>query len=121
VKRLLKKALWALVPTAAFAASFNPVAVSGYNYAGIVPASGPLSSAQSLDGSNDALFQAGFPGATAGGLPASGVLTYTTISNTFTFGLGTYGGSNLLRVNPTARDTGGVRRESPTGFGNRLR
>jgi hypothetical protein len=105
VKRLAKAtALLALLPAAAFAAGFTPVAVSGYNFSGIVPSTAvpPYSGAQSLDPpSNDALFQFGLPAATAGGLPQAGVITYTNGSNTYTFGLGAYGFSDLLRVNPT--------------------
>lgn len=98
-------ALWVLLSTAAFASSFGVVPVSGYNYGGIVPntATSPYSgTAQSLDQSNDALFQAGLPGTTAGGLPPSGVLTYTNASNNYAFDLGPYGSTNLLRVNPDA-------------------
>ena len=72
-------ALWAFLPTVTLAATFTAVGVTGYNVAGIVPntAAPPYSSsAQSLDASNDALFQLGLPGTTAGGLPANGLLTY---------------------------------------------
>jgi hypothetical protein len=96
-------ALWAFLPTVTLAATFTAVGVNGYNFAGMVPNSaGPpySGSAQSLDLSNDALFQFGLPGTVAGGLPANGVLTYINGATTYTFGLGPYGGLNLLRVNP---------------------
>ena len=104
MKPLLLIILCAFLPTAALAVSFLPVAVTGYNYAGVVPntAVPPYSSyASSLDLSNDALFQAGLPSATPGGLPLSGPLTYVSGSNTYPFDLGPYGGLNLLRVNPS--------------------
>jgi hypothetical protein len=94
-------ALWAFLPTVTLAATFTAVGVSGYNAAGIVPSTAvpPYSgTAQSLDASNDALFQFGLPATTAGGLPVSGVLTYVNGATTYTFGLGPYGGSNLLQI-----------------------
>jgi len=107
MKKLVQAApLWALLSTAACAASFTPVAVSGYNYDGIVEhtAVPPYSSAaQSLDGpsNNDALFEIGLPSATAGGLPQGGLFNFTTNGNTYSFQLGPYGNNNLLRANPS--------------------
>ena len=101
--------LWALLSTAALAATFSPLNVTGYNYGGIVPrtAAPPYSSAaQNLDLSNHALFEIGLPGATAGGLPQGGSLGFTVNANSYTFQLGPYGGSNLLRiVNPSGAYT----------------
>ena len=80
-------ALWAFLPTVTLAATFTAVGVNGYNFAGMVPNSaGPpySGSAQSLDLSNDALFQFGLPGTVAGGLPANGVLTYINGATTYT-------------------------------------
>ena len=97
-------ALCAFLPTVTVAATFAAVGVTGYNARGIVPNSAlpPYSSsAQTLDLSTDALFQVGLPGTAAGGLPANGVLTYVNGAATYTFGLGPYGGLNLLRVNPS--------------------
>ncbi len=104
MKLLLAAALWAFLPAAVLGANLLPLAVTGYSYGGIVPntAVPPYSStASSLDLANDALFETGLPATTAGGLPASGMLTYASASSTYTFDLGQYGGSNLLRVNPT--------------------
>ena len=105
LRQLLTAALLCLgLSTSVLADSFSSVAVTGYNYAGIVPntAVPPYSStASSLDLQNDALFEAGLPGTTAGGLPESGVLSYTSGSNSFNFALGPYGGLDLLRVNPS--------------------
>ena len=101
--------LWALLATAAFAANFSPLNVTGYNYGGIVPrtATPPYSSvAQNLDLSNHALFEIGLPGATSGGLPQGGLLSFTVNANSYTFQLAPYGNgatlsNNLLRiVNP---------------------
>jgi hypothetical protein len=102
-------ALWALLSTAALAANFSPLVVTGYNFDGIVErtAAAPYSSvAQNLDLSNHALFEIGLPGATAGGLPQGGLLSFTLNSNSYTFQLGPYGNGatlspNLLRVNPS--------------------
>jgi hypothetical protein len=88
----------------ASAENFSSVAVFGYNYSGIVPSSAVVpysSTASSLDLGNDALFQASLPGAAAGGLPANGMLGYTSGSNSYDFALGPYGGLNLLRVDPS--------------------
>jgi len=111
-------ALWAFLPGAALAASFTAVAVTGFNYGGIVPnnAAPPYNStAMSLDGaSNDALFQAGLPSATAGGLPQSGTLPYSVGSNSFSFVLGPYGGFNLLQI--PVNQTGTLMLASPGSF-----
>jgi hypothetical protein len=90
--------------TGSSAATFSPLIVTGYNYDGIVPntAVPPYSSAAaSLDADNQALFQSGLPGATAGGLPGSGTLAFDLGSSSYDFALGPYGGLNLLRVNPS--------------------
>jgi hypothetical protein len=100
--------LFAALSITASAATFSALAVTGYNYGGIVPntAVPPYSSvASSLDTSNDALFQIGLPGATAGGLPVSGVLSFTVNSNSYSFTLGPAGSNNLLRVNPSGTMT----------------
>ena len=105
MKRLVKAVpIFSLLATAALAAGSSPVAVTGYNFDGIVErtAAPPYSgAAQSLDLSNEALFEIGLPGATAGGLPQGGLFSFTANSNTYAFQLAPYGGSNLLRVNPT--------------------
>jgi len=96
--------LGVLLGASAFAAGFSPLTVAGYNFDGIVertavpPYSG---AAQSLDPLNNALFELGLPGTTAGGLPQGGLFTFTTNSNTYSFQLGPYGANNLLRINPT--------------------
>ena len=97
-------ALSALLPGASLGASFTAIAVSGFNYSGIVPhtAAPPYStSSSSLDGSNNALFEVGLPSTTAGGVPQGGILPYSANPNTFSFNLGPYGANNLLRINPT--------------------
>jgi hypothetical protein len=112
-------ALWAFLPTVALAATFTAVGVTGYNFAGMVPnsAAAPYSgAAQSLDLTNEALFQSGLPGTTAGGLPANGVLTYVNGATTYTFGLGPYGGLNLLRVNPPEVFSGTLTLATPASY-----
>lgn len=101
--------LWALLSTAALAASFSPVIVTGYNYDGIVErTASPVYSgtAQALDLTHHALFEIGLPGTTAGGLPQGGSLSATINSDSYTFQLGPYGtgatiSPNLLRINPS--------------------
>lgn len=103
-------ALWTLLlPGAALASNFAAIGVTGYNYGGIVAntATPPYNtSTSSVDASNDALFQIGLPGTTAGGLPQNGILAYTDgSSNQYSFGLGPYGGLNLLRINVASTGT----------------
>lgn len=101
--RMLTAALlFVALSTGASASTLSPVAVTGYNYGGIVPntAVPPYASeASSLDLDNDALFQSGLP-ATTGGLPVSGLLDFASGPTTYDFTLGPYGGLNLLRINP---------------------
>lgn len=105
MRRLLKIApLLVFLPIIVIASGFSPLAVTGFNYDGIVERTAvpPYSSAaQSLDLSNNALFEIGLPGTTAGGLPQGGLFSFTSNSNTYAFQLVPYNGSNLLRINPT--------------------
>jgi hypothetical protein len=105
--------LWALLSTAALAANYSPLIVTGYNYDGIVErTASPVysSTAQDLDLTHHALFEIGLPGTTAGGLPQGGSLSVTINPNSYTFQLGPYGNGatispNLLRVNPSGNLT----------------